>query len=113
VLSRKLPYHQYTEGSNVRNAISRGELPKRPDPEDNDIDEIDDQSWELIISCCKPNPVDRLAIPKIQEILANMQIQDDRPEAGIMPGANILNLRLRPDVDWDQVEQLLGQIQVR
>jgi hypothetical protein len=112
VLSRKLPYHQYMEKDEVESAVSRGELPKRPSSSDNDIDVIDDRVWELITGCCRLKPGDRLTLPQIQKLLANLRIQDDRFDAPKLPGTAIMSLRKRPDIDWDRTKQILGRIQV-
>jgi hypothetical protein len=92
--------------------LSRGEVVKRPRATDGDIDEIDDQFWDLIMGCCVPAPGDRLTLLEIQKLLEEMEIQDDRPTATNLPGAEALALRSSPDIDWDGVKRLLDQIQV-
>jgi hypothetical protein len=111
VLSRKLPYYQYIEEGEIRSALSRGEAVKRPRAAD-DIDEIDDQFWNLIMGCCVPKPEDRLTLLEIQKLLGDMEIKDDRPKATGLPGAETLSLRSSPDINWDSVKRLLDQIQV-
>jgi serine/threonine protein kinase len=113
VLSRKPPYHQYTKASRIRSALSRGETPKRPSATDDDIDEINDQFWDLIMGCCVREPEDRLTLSEIKKVLADMEIQDDRPETTSLPGAEALTLRSAPDINWDGVKPLIDQIQVR
>jgi hypothetical protein len=49
---------------------------------------------------------------EIQKLISDMEIQDDRPEATSLPGAEALTLRTYPDIKWDGVGQLLDQIQV-
>jgi serine/threonine protein kinase len=112
VLSRKLPYHDYVEKDEVKSLVSRGKLPTRPSSSDNDIDAIEDQVWELIKGCCKLKPEDRLTMPQIQKLLADLKIQDDRPNGPKLPGNAIMSLRKRPDVEWDRAKQILGRIQV-
>jgi hypothetical protein len=112
VLSRKPPYYQYTEESEIVSALSRGEALRRPNAADNEIDEINDQFWDLIMRCCKPEPEDRLKLSEIQKFLGEMEIQDDRPEATGLPGAETLTLKPYPDINWDSVKRLLNQIQV-
>jgi serine/threonine protein kinase len=112
VLSRKLPYYEYVEKDEVESVVSRGEPPKRPSSSDNDIDVIDDRVWELIIGCCRLKPEDRLTVPQIQKLLADLRIQDDRTDAPKLPGSAIMSLRKRPDIEWGHVKKILGQIQV-
>jgi serine/threonine protein kinase len=112
VLSRQPPYHQYTRASEIRSALSRGEALKRPSATDDNIDEINDQLWDLIMGCCKPHPGDRLTLLEIQKLLRDMEIQDDRPEATSLPGAGAPTLRAYPAINWDGVKRLLNQIQV-
>jgi hypothetical protein len=116
VLSRKLPYHEYMENDEVQSALSRGERPKRPSVTnhvtENDIDMIDDQFWELITGCCRLQPENRPTALKIQKLLAKLEIQDDRSDVQKIPGAAILSLRKHANVEWDRVEQILGQIEV-
>jgi hypothetical protein len=111
VLSRKPPYYQYTEASEIRSALSR-EAPKRPSATDDNVDEINDQFWDLIMGCCAPEPGDRLTLVEIQKLLGDMKIQDDRPKATSLPGAEVLTLRSPLDINWDGVKRLLDQIQV-
>jgi hypothetical protein len=112
VLSRRLPYHQYVEKDEVESLVSRGEPPKRPSSSDIDIDMIEDRVWELIMGCCRLKPSDRLTVPQVQKLLADLRIQDNRSDAAKLPGAVIMSLRKRPDIDWDRTRQILGQIQV-
>ncbi|KAF5362148.1 hypothetical protein D9756_002541 [Leucocoprinus leucothites] len=111
VLSRKLPYYQYEEDHQVRAAISAGELPRRPNRADGDMDEIDDKAWDLITKCCRPWRGARITAQEVQELLANM-IEDNRPYTTDFPGVDILALRSSPDLDFHRVENLLDQIQV-
>jgi serine/threonine protein kinase len=76
------------------------------------MDEINDEFWALIKKCCALAPEDRPTASEIKELLASMQIQDDRPRAQSLPGTDILNSRSHPEVEWDRVELLLSQIQV-
>jgi hypothetical protein len=112
VLSRKPPYHQYTKESEVRSALSREEVPKRPSATDDDIDEIKEQFWKLILGCCVLEPGERLTLLDIQKALKEIDIHDVRPEITRFPGAEILTMRSPPDIDWDRVKRLLDQIQV-
>jgi serine/threonine protein kinase len=103
------PYHQYTEESEIRSALSKGEQLKRPTATDNNIDEINDQFWDLIMGCCTSDPRDRLTFLEIQKLLGDMEIQDNRVEATRLPGVEALTLRSSPDINWDGVKRLLDQ----
>ncbi|KAJ3560252.1 hypothetical protein NP233_g10964 [Leucocoprinus birnbaumii] len=127
VLSRKAPYHQYKIDVQVVAALGRKEPPKRPSPIDHDgIDEdeddwdeleldedwdvIDDQGWNLIVKCCASEPEDRVKIPTIRELLADMRIWDDRPPIKAVPGADIFKLRLTSEVDLDRAGEVLNEL---
>jgi hypothetical protein len=112
VLSRKPPYYQYTAAKEILSALSRGEIPKCPSATDHDIDEINDQLWNLIMGCCVLEPGERLTLLDIQKAIKNVEIQDLRPETTSLPGAELLTMRSPPDIDWDYVKRLLNQIQV-
>jgi hypothetical protein len=92
--------------------LSREEVLRRPSAADGDIDEINDQFWDLIMRCCVPDPEDRLTLLEIQKLLGDMGIQDDRPEPISLSGAEALALRSPPDISWDGVKRLLDKIQV-
>ena len=113
VMSGKDPYYQYMENDEVKSALLRNEPPERPRTTDGNIDLVDDQLWELITGCCRPNAGDRLTVPEIQKFLVDMRIKDDRADAQGVHGVPIMSLRKRPDIEWDHVKQLLGKIQVR
>jgi hypothetical protein len=93
VLSRKVPFYQYSQNAEIRSALSRGELPIRFVSTDDGVDEIDDKSWDLITRCCALEPDDRPMLSDIQKWLANRDIQDNRPPAKPFPGAEILKSR--------------------
>ncbi|KAF5361838.1 hypothetical protein D9756_002614 [Leucocoprinus leucothites] len=112
VLSRKPPYYQYREEAEIRSAVSGGELPKRPDKPQDDVDQIDNESWDLITKCCVQKFWSRYSGPQIQRLMEMMKMDDGRPKAKSLPGTDILALRSRPDVDFSHVETLLGNIQV-
>ncbi|KAJ3558633.1 hypothetical protein NP233_g11469 [Leucocoprinus birnbaumii] len=132
VLSRKSPYYQYSRDFQVVAALSRKEPLKRPssaeidDDDDDDDDEtnwdleldddwdpIDDQAWSLITKCCAPEPGDRLKIPAVQELLADMKVWDDRPTMKVVPGADIFKLRFKLDVDLNYVGEILDKLQAK
>ncbi|KXN83031.1 Ribosomal protein S6 kinase alpha-5 [Leucoagaricus sp. SymC.cos] len=81
VLTRKAPYYQYSGDHEVVTDNSQAELPRRPDRSDNDIDELDDKAWDLITKCCAQNPDDQASLSQIQEMVANLGIEDNRPAA--------------------------------
>ncbi|KAJ3571074.1 hypothetical protein NP233_g3990 [Leucocoprinus birnbaumii] len=112
VLSQKKPYYQYEEESEISSAVSRGELPTRPDHSGEDMDEIDDRGWDLITRCCKFERGDRPTAAEVQEIVSSWKLEDGRPEAETTTGQDILAMRSRSDVDFPHVEALLGQIQI-
>jgi hypothetical protein len=110
ILSGKVPFHRYSQDTEVRSALSRGELPMRPG-----AGEIDDSdvSWDLVTRCCAQKPDDRLTLPDIQKWLANQGIQDNRPPVKTLPGAEILQLRATQyGVDIARAREVLAQIVV-
>ncbi|KXN84535.1 Ribosomal protein S6 kinase alpha-5 [Leucoagaricus sp. SymC.cos] len=111
VLTRKVPYYQYPDDHEVVTRNSKAELPKRPDRSDDDIDEIDDRAWDLITKCCAQNPDDQASLSQIQEMLADFGLEDNRPTAKPLVGPEVLALRSRPEIDFDQAESALGKIQ--
>ncbi|KXN83033.1 Cytokinesis protein sepH [Leucoagaricus sp. SymC.cos] len=113
VLTRKAPYYQYPDDHEVVMDNSQAELPRRPNRSDNDIDEIDDKAWDLITKCCAQNPVDQASLSQIQEMVTDLGIEDNRPAAKPMVGPEVLALRSRPEIDFDQAESTLGKIQVK
>ncbi|KAF5362327.1 hypothetical protein D9756_002589 [Leucocoprinus leucothites] len=112
VLSRKLPYYQYTDDEEIQAAISRGELPKRPEHRDDDMDQIDDQAWNLITKCCRLERNDRPAASTVQDTISSWRIEDHRLSVNDSPGSMLLEMRARPNVDFNRVESLLSKIQV-
>ncbi|KXN85809.1 Tyrosine-protein kinase CSK [Leucoagaricus sp. SymC.cos] len=113
VLSRKLPYYQVPD-EQVESKVYRGdERLMRPDHTDVEMDEIDDKAWELITKCCAQDPEDRPDWSQIQEMLANMEIEEDcRPPATPLPIPEVQALRSRPEVDMDRAEIALSQAEV-
>jgi hypothetical protein len=113
VLSRKVPFYQYSQDTEIRSALSRGELPARPASTDDGANEIDDESWDLIIKCCVPDPDDRFTLLDIRKWLSNLGIQDNRPPAKPLPGAEIMKLReTYHGVDIGRAGEVLAQIMV-
>ncbi|KAF5361875.1 hypothetical protein D9756_002591 [Leucocoprinus leucothites] len=111
VLSRKLPYYQFEEGGDIQEAVLRGELPRRPDRTDDDMDEIDDKAWHLITRCCEFERSLRPTAPGVKGLIADLEIEDNRPPASTSPEAQIFALRSRSNVDFPHVETLIGKIQ--
>jgi serine/threonine protein kinase len=113
VLSRKVPYYQYTENPHIRSALSRGEFPIRPISEEDDAGEINDDSWELIMQCCALEPENRPKLVDIQNWLRNISPEDNRPPAGPLPGAEILKQRYPYDVvDILRVGEIMERLRV-
>ena len=92
-LSRKVPYYQYPNLDIQMLAMIAGreEAPKRPgvkgeedsdgesasDPEEG-CEEIDDQTWAIIVQCFSPKPEDRPDIARIRELVVDLNIHDER-----------------------------------
>lgn len=113
ILSRQLPYYQYTEDAEIRSAASQGELPRRPHCTNDDMDEIDDQMWELITKCCVPGYWERPKAAEVLELIESMHIEDPRPEQGNRFSSDISMMRSpRPNIDFHRIESTLRQIQV-
>ncbi|KAJ3576477.1 hypothetical protein NP233_g402 [Leucocoprinus birnbaumii] len=112
VLTRKPPYYQYSEATQIQAALSRGELPKRPDYADEEIDEIDGDVWKLVEDCCQNAPGDRPTAGDLLDRISSMEIEDNRPKPKEIPETDILMSRSRANVDSPRVETILGKIQV-
>jgi serine/threonine protein kinase len=113
VLSKKVPYYKYIQDSQIRSALSQDELPIRPVSADSSTDEIDDESWELIMRCCTLEPESRLKLADIQNLLKNLSLEDNRPVAKPLPGAEILKERYPYDaVDILRVGEILEKLKV-
>ncbi|KAF5353883.1 hypothetical protein D9756_007269 [Leucocoprinus leucothites] len=95
VLSRKPPYHQYVEDAEIRSAVSRGELPKRPNSADGDIDEIDDRDWGLIKRCLEPIAWHRPSASALHSLFAFTEGEDSRPETKDSAAARLVIELLR------------------
>ncbi|KXN81652.1 hypothetical protein AN958_04057 [Leucoagaricus sp. SymC.cos] len=113
VLTRKTPYYQYPDDHEVVTTNSCAELPRRPARSDNDIDEIDDKAWDLITKCCAQNTDNQPSLSQIQEMVADLGIEDNRPAAKPLVGPEVLALRSRPDIDlikprvlWERFRQV-------
>jgi hypothetical protein len=80
---------------------------------DDNTDEINDQSWEIIAGCCITEPKGRLKLADIPHQLKKMDLEDNRPAAQPLPGAEILQDR-RPygAVDIYGTEAILGELKV-
>ncbi|KXN83978.1 Tyrosine-protein kinase CSK [Leucoagaricus sp. SymC.cos] len=88
VLSRKLPYHQFSD-EQVYPSKNEGELLMRPDHTDAEMDEIDDRAWDMIMKC---------------SMLANMEIEDQRPPATPLSLPEIQAMRSRPEFNLYRAE---------
>jgi hypothetical protein len=77
-----------------------------------DWDEIDDPSWNVVNRCCAPKPGDRPTASRIQELIVDLKMWDDRPEAKDTPDAHLMSLRSNPDVNLNRVGELLNELQV-
>ncbi|KXN85808.1 hypothetical protein AN958_10815 [Leucoagaricus sp. SymC.cos] len=107
-LSRKLPFYQYSDDEVDENKHKSDSL-RRPDRTDAEMDEIDDQAWNLIVKCCAPDVDDQPNCSQIKEILAGMEIEEDRrPSATPLPIPEIQVLRARPDFDPRRAEIVLS-----
>jgi serine/threonine protein kinase len=124
VLSRKLPYYEYKLEAQVVAALARRQLPKRPSASNNDDDtdsedldefdepdEIDDPTWSLITHCCARKPEDRPNASRIQELIVDLKMWDNRSEAKDT-NDTLLSLRSNPDVDLNRAGELLNELQV-
>jgi serine/threonine protein kinase len=113
MLSRKVPFYQYSQNAEILSALSRGELPARPVLADNDTDKIEDSFWDLITKCCVPKPNRRLTLPDIRKWLGNLGLEDNRPPAKPLPGNEILKLwETHRGVDVEHMRDVLAQIKV-
>jgi hypothetical protein len=93
--------------------LSQENLPTRPALASDDTDEIDDESWELIGQCCVPEPKGRLKLVDIQSQLRTMDLEDNRPAAKPLPGAEVLKYRYQyKAVDVRQAGEILDKLKV-
>ncbi|KXN89683.1 Tyrosine-protein kinase CSK [Leucoagaricus sp. SymC.cos] len=104
VLSRKLPYHQFSN-KQVYPSKNGGELLMRPDHTDAEMDEINDRAWDMIMKCCAPDSDDQPNCSQIQAMLANMEIEDQRPPATPLSLPEIQAMRSRPEFNlyWAEI----------
>ncbi|KAJ3564996.1 hypothetical protein NP233_g7925 [Leucocoprinus birnbaumii] len=105
-LSRKSPYYHPVEVNDEDENNWDLEV-------DDDWDPIDDQEWILITKCCAPEPGDRLKIPAIQELIADMKVWDNQPAMRAVPGADIFKLCFKPDINLDRVGEILDKLQAQ
>ncbi|KAJ3555492.1 hypothetical protein NP233_g12196 [Leucocoprinus birnbaumii] len=112
ILTRKDPYYQYVNESDIRSAIHRGELPRRPNGNEDDMDEIGDAAWSLIERCCQYHSENSPTLAHVEQWVMSWDIVDDRPPVETSLGNSLLAMRSRPNVDFNRVETLLGQIQI-
>ncbi|KXN89682.1 Mitogen-activated protein kinase kinase kinase 5 [Leucoagaricus sp. SymC.cos] len=81
-------------------------------PSDAEMDEIDNQAWNLIMKCCASDADDQPNCSQIQEMLADMEIEEDRrPSATLLPLPEIQVLRSRPEVNPGCAETVLRKVQ--
>ncbi|KAJ3571101.1 hypothetical protein NP233_g3972 [Leucocoprinus birnbaumii] len=112
ILTRKEPYYQYIEESDIRAAIYKGELPRRPSGIEDDADEIGDSAWSLIKQCCQLSPDKRPTLGEVERLVIGLEIVDDRPLPDMSLESSFRAMRSRPNVNFNRVETLLGQIQI-
>ncbi|KXN89684.1 hypothetical protein AN958_05346 [Leucoagaricus sp. SymC.cos] len=113
VLSRKLPYYQ-VPNEQVYKKVCHGSEPLIwPDHADAEMDEIDDKAWKLIMKCCAHNHGYRPDWSQIQEMLANVEIEEDHcPPTTPLPIPKVQALRSHPEIDLDRAEIALNQAEV-
>jgi hypothetical protein len=113
VLSKNVPYYKYIQDSQIRSALSQDEHPTRPVSADSSTDEIDDESWKLIMQCCTLEPESRLKLADIRNRLKNLGPEDNRPVAKPLPGAEVQKDRHPYDaVDILRVGEILEKLKV-
>ncbi|KAJ3552963.1 hypothetical protein NP233_g12754 [Leucocoprinus birnbaumii] len=112
ILTCKEPYYQYTEEADIDSAVHRGELPRRPDGNKDDMDEIGDCAWSLINHCCQYWRRYRPTLEEAQRLVISWGIKDDRPSVDMSLETSLFVMRSRPFVNFNRVETLLGQIQI-
>jgi hypothetical protein len=113
VFSGTVPFHQHSQDSEIRSALSREEPPMQPMSIDSGATEIDNLSWDLITKCCAQEPDNRFTLSDIREWLTNQDIKDNRPPAKPLPGAEILQLRVTHfGVDIALAREVLARIVV-
>ncbi|KXN81653.1 Serine/threonine-protein kinase CTR1 [Leucoagaricus sp. SymC.cos] len=88
VLSGRVPFFQISKDNRITAAIVRGDKPLRPGREGMGGDEIIDDIWRVLLMCWEYSARDRVDCLRVQDMLLNIPIQDDRPAP---------NLAIRPD----------------
>ena len=72
---------------------------------------IDDNMWELIEQCYVSNWQRRLTASKAVELITNtVEAEDNRPPADQLPDGSIIALQSRAEVNFPDIEALLGRI---
>ncbi|KXN87979.1 hypothetical protein AN958_07854 [Leucoagaricus sp. SymC.cos] len=106
-LSGKLPHYQFPD-EDIETKHNEGELVVRPDGANDEIDQIDDKGWELIMKCCSLIPEDQPDWSQIQQMITGTEIEDDRPPTTNLPIPEIVAMTSCPELDFRRAETILN-----
>lgn len=88
VLTRKLPFYNYSDLRVSALLATRYEIPSLPEPtelDDPEHDKVDPRMWAIMERCWKEGPAERPRCEMIQRDIAALNIQDDRPKVQKTP----------------------------
>lgn len=117
ILSRRAPFHQYNRDAQVIAALQRRELPKRPEQEGNESDEIDDRMWNLMMDCWDHTPQRRPELEEIHKrVIYHWGSQDtrsnraERSESDAPAFRKAVRTESEVDIDLERVYQALRRV---
>ncbi|KXN80795.1 Tyrosine-protein kinase ITK/TSK [Leucoagaricus sp. SymC.cos] len=116
VFTGLFPYYQCKSSGQVVVALSRGQPPKRPPPEDLACDQLDDRIWELLGEACwKIEPQDRYECEALRDALIGNGVRQRRSKVGQWEGqksAFWADMRSRSEsrIDHGRVKSILNQV---
>lgn len=117
VLTRQFPYHECTNDFQIFRALTSGNLPTRPERDPaTELDQIDDEMWELMNLCWALKPQDRPTFKQIlQELERKGLVRECEGEASETAGQESWQFQTAmktsdAKIDLLRVEQILNEV---
>lgn len=85
ILTRKIPFYQYESENEVVRALVNKEIPTRAMDRLEVHSQSDDHVWNLMKRCWDYNPQNRPGFREIQGLIAQTDIEDNRPPTSLQP----------------------------